>query len=459
MGKTVTLRRPMPLSGYAIVNPFSGSAWTGYASNAPDAVLREQVTTSYRSSRFRQELLGESDVNEDLHSATNYRDRFRAMREEARNSGISSANDNGHEFSTQKAWIDYGKTVDETNLVFGFQPYRYRGPMVIRYPNYGSISYTGFQAVPAFSSGYYGTKAIAETAPTAPETSTLTSLIELYREGLPHLLGVQTGRNMRGSLGKKAARSSASDYLGYQFGWTPLVNDIVKSALAVTQAQRILEQYNRDSGRNVRRKYTFPTETDTTLTTVGGSIGPYSNTTGTQPWKNSTQSFLNVPIKKLVRTSRTIRFSGAYTYHSPYADSQTWENLHGYHRLAKRVLGLELTPEVVWNVIPWSWLADWQVNIGDIMSNMSSFGRDNLVLRYGYLMCHTVTQVDYIVDDPAAVTISGVRGPWVNTFWIEKKERIRAQPYGFGSVPGSYTSRQWAILGALGMTRAPQTLL
>jgi hypothetical protein len=411
------------------------------------------------------------------------------MKEEARNSGISGAQDNGHEFSTQKNWIVYNQLVDETNLVFGFMPYRYRGPMVIRYPDYGSSSFSGFYPIPTFESGYYGTKAIQLTAPTAPDSSTLVSLAELYREGLPHLLGVQAGRSMRGSLkdplrqqypsrrkqnrdryrnrttktdqvvkgGNSSAKSASNDYLGYQFGWKPLVSAIVESALAVDRADQIMRQYNRDSGRNVRRKYSFPLESSTTLETVGGSIGPFTNTTGVQPWKGTTQTFVSGPIQKLTHTLRVIKFSGAYTYHSPYTDNQVWENLQGYHALAKKVLGLELTPEVVWNLIPWSWLADWQVNIGSIMSNMSYLSTDNLVLRYGYLTCHTITRVDYVMYGPE--TNSGVKGPWVNSYYSEKKERIRASPYGFGRTPGSFSDRQWSILTALGMSNGGNKLL
>jgi hypothetical protein len=36
---------------------------------------------------------------------------------------------------------------------------------------------------------------------------------------------------------------------------------------------------------------------------------------------------------------------------------------------------------------------------------------------------------------------------------VERKERIKATPFGFGLVDSDFTNRQWAILAALGITR------
>jgi len=47
----------------------------------------------------------------------------------------------------------------------------------------------------------------------------------------------------------------------------------------------------------------------------------------------------------------------------------------------------------------------------------------------------------------------------VNSYYSEKKERIRASPYGFGRTPGSFSDRQWSILTALGMSNGGNKLL
>jgi len=103
-------------------------------------------------------------------------------------------------------------------------------------------------------------------------------------------------------------------------------------------------------------------------------------------------------------------------------------------------------------------LADWKLNIGQVLSNMSAFQNDNLVLRYGYIM-QTIT-VDVTHRTTGLQTRPGTWNPSavVTTFRSERKIRQRATPYGFGLDPKNFSESQWAILGALGMTMAPKIL-
>jgi len=43
-------------------------------------------------------------------------------------------------------------------------------------------------------------------------------------------------------------------------------------------------------------------------------------------------------------------------------------------------------------------------------------------------------------------------------FSHEKKTRVRASPYGFGLSLDGLSDKQWSILGALGLTKAPRSL-
>jgi len=114
-----------------------------------------------------------------------------------------------------------------------------------------------------------------------------------------------------------------------------------------------------------------------------------------------------------------------------------------------RLYGLRLTPEVVYNAIPWTWALDWFTNTGDIMANISALSRDGLTLEYGFLMqearVHTVTV--------AESTDGGVR----RTARLENinytKRRVRANPYGFGLTGLATTNRQKAIIAAIAATK------
>jgi hypothetical protein len=115
---------------------------------------------------------------------------------------------------------------------------------------------------------------------------------------------------------------------------------------------------------------------------------------------------------------------------------------------ADRLLGVKITPEVLWNLTPWTWMLDWFGNVGDILRNISILGQDSMVMQYGYMMEHkTIHRIHKCVD---------YYGQPVRTeFHYETKRRVPATPYGFGLNQQSLTTAQAAILAALGMSRGP----
>jgi hypothetical protein len=132
--------------------------------------------------------------------------------------------------------------------------------------------------------------------------------------------------------------------------------------------------------------------------------------------------------------------------------------LERFEQLGNKLLGTRLTPDVLWNLAPWSWLVDWFTTIGSSLSNVVSFQNDGLVMPYGYAMRRVrITTV-------ASTTLAFKENPekelltFRNTYMVDQKERVRATPYGFGLDLGSLNPRQWAILASLGLTRAPQRL-
>jgi len=86
------------------------------------------------------------------------------------------------------------------------------------------------------------------------------------------------------------------------------------------------------------------------------------------------------------------------------------------------------------------------------MTNISAFSRDQLVLRWGYMMA-----AETIIDTHSVVCgLRGYEGQTLSqTFTTTVKKRVRATPFGFGLDPGwkDFSDRQKAILGALGISR------
>jgi hypothetical protein len=266
---------------------------------------------------------------------------------------------------------------------------------------------------------------------------------ELFREGLPALIGHTLWKD-KTSLAKKAS----SEYLNSEFGWKPIISDMRKFAYAVNHANTVLEQYERDSGRQVRRQYHFPVLRSSEVTTLSTGIDPY----GPSQWGGSTLDGTSKGDVVRVREKTQRRwFSGAFTYHMPsgYGGRAAMAR---HAQEAKKLLGLSLTPDVVWNLSPWSWAIDWFTNTGDVVSNITDWAIDGLVMRYGYIMEHTIVKDTYTHGPPKELIPSRNRATPL-TFVTETKIRRRANPFGFGLTFDGLTIRQQAISLALGLTR------
>jgi hypothetical protein len=287
-----------------------------------------------------------------------------------------------------------------------------------------------------------GTTFIADTLPTSPTVAGAVSLAELYREGLPHIIG--------SSLKETTSffRTLGSEYLSFEFGWKPFVSDLKSAAKAIIESDDKLKQLERDSGKNVRRHRSIPRKT------ITNTVFPESNVVFMSNVEPGAFSGLTTYRVSELQT-REQSFSGCYTfYYEPAMQSQ----VSRIATQARLLYGLELSPEVVWNLAPWSWLIDWVAEVGPLMTNVSAFSQDGLVLRYGYVMeenFRRVTRINQRANVPRGTDLPReVR----ETFTGKRLMRRKATPYGFGLDFGGFSARQWSILGALGITLAPRRL-
>jgi hypothetical protein len=286
-----------------------------------------------------------------------------------------------------------------------------------------------------------GTTAINRTIPTAPEASLALTLGELYGEGLPSLVGSVL---LRAKSIPSLLKGSGSEYLNVQFGWKPFVSDLKGLCDVVSKSGKILEQYEKGAGRPIGRRYEFPVERSTTVT---------ESSTALYPPIDSTSFSSSVLGTRTVTTEVVNRywFEGTYNYRLPSASSAA-SKVKLYASEADKLLGLRVTPEVLWNLAPWSWLSDWFLNYGTLISNFSNLNTDNCMLRRGYIMGHLWTRKTY--SHPGSTLRGyGPTGTISQTFITETKARRRASPYGFGVTFQSFTPRQIAILAALGISR------
>lgn len=293
--------------------------------------------------------------------------------------------------------------------------------------------------------GYYGTKAIALTIPTNPLWDLSTFVGEL-REGLPSLVGVNLfkDRTLR-------AKNAGGEYLNFEFGWRPLVNDVRSFSNAVSNSDKVLKQYERNSGKRVKRALQFPTERSISVTKL--------NTPGDGSARGFPRPVLpNGIVQKegtLTRTTVTERkmwFKGCFTYYLPPLSKG--KNTARNVALANKLYGVRLTPETLWNLTPWSWGADWLGNFGDVIHNVNAFANDGLVMPYAYIMEHVTVHVTYELVGVRFYSTGTKDHNFRQEFVTETKSRLPASPFGFGLNPSiDFSGRQWAILGALGLSK------
>lgn len=284
-----------------------------------------------------------------------------------------------------------------------------------------------------------GATAIARCKPDNPVFSVAQEIGEL-REGMPRGVGLETlkARTLR-------AKQAGSEYLNVEFGWKPLVSDLRKAAFAVSHSHEILQQYHHDSGKLIHRRFEFPSTSTSSDGTFGSATGPNGPVTLSGTFSTGATAV----IKKHVSTTTRQWFSGAFIYHVDMGSSNL-DRLHRHYQDAQHLLGVGLTPDVVWELTPWSWLADWFTNTGDIMSNLRSFAFDGLVMPYGYIMQETRSTATYSLN----ISNFGKDGsPYGGSVVVTKlqQKRLPGNPFGFGLKKTDLSARQLAILAAVGL--------
>lgn len=290
-----------------------------------------------------------------------------------------------------------------------------------------------------------GATAISRVKPGDPYIDLSTSLGELVKDGLPAIPGISL---LEGKV-KSFLGRGGGEYLNYQFGIAPIVDDLKRVHKIIIDSDTILKQFERDAGKVVRRRYKFPIEQSSSYETIAENVTP--------AWINTIDDSLPQKAAMLGRTVRQrdvyrrIWFSGSFTYTLP----PDWDSKNRMLDLKSKfdhLFGLTLTPETLYNLAPWSWAIDWFSSTGDVVSNASSFLTNGLVMHYGYLMVHTIVTDTYSHDYYSGSSAGRPRVPDFS-FVTETKQRQAANPFGFGVAWDGLSPYQLSIAAALGLSR------
>lgn len=290
-----------------------------------------------------------------------------------------------------------------------------------------------------------GTTAIARCAPTNPVADVGASLGEILKGEIPRLPGVSHWEPKTRDA-KSVKKRGGDEYLNIEFGWLPLFGDMKSVAYAAANSHRLLHGYEQNAGTIVRRRYEFPVATSDTWSIGAGSDGyiplPFTDTLFIDASKGQ------ATVRIRTQTFNRVWFSGAFSYHLPLGYNSRNELVRIAAR-AKPLLGIGPDPDIVWNLMPWTWALDWFSNAGDVVQNLSDWAVDGLALKYGYIMEHSMKKVTYTLSKRSRYKPEYPEASHVTVFH-EVKRRQRATPFGFGLAWNGLSLRQLAIAAALG---------
>jgi hypothetical protein len=410
-----------------------------------------QTTTSYRSRdpkgefSFSEDPLGGDSIipNYSVHDPAFY------YADQALQPGKLPSFDTGHPFSTEKKWLVRSHPnvrLGKVNSLSANDSW-YSGPVTV------PQTFGAWIDIPAWSTldqNFFGSKLVRESSPTAPGANLSEALLQLaVGAEVPRVLGYSFIQTMQDKA--DFFKKLGSEYLNYTYGWIPYVQDLKELTNAVINSQKLAAQYDRDSGKIVRRSRVLPFVN--TFSTLG---------TGTaQPTQPSNAEFYSQNIGRFSSTKSlqtSYKFSAGFQYYLPptFNSRGNFVNAASLDKWANHLFGTRITPSTLWESAPWTWLLDWKFNVGDLLANYTNFSTDNLVMRWGYLQKHTIQHVTNTLDG-----IRFINGPLTSvweSFITDRKERIRATPYGFGLNPATFSDRQWSILAAIGLTISPKKL-
>lgn len=290
--------------------------------------------------------------------------------------------------------------------------------------------------------------AFGKVAPSTVEFDAAQFLGEL-REGLPRI---------KLDLWKKranAARAAGSDYLNVQFGWIPLISELHSALTALAKASFALQGVNTRS----HRRWELPPVTTNTYGDWSGrthyrNYGYNGVIPSAMAQKAGYLSKLNQQFGSGSGEWSEIRtvkrwFEGEFTLFTPLGF-----NPDSFLERLDQMVALELTPKVLWELAPWSWLVDWNLKVQDAISSAEAAANDKLIMHYGYAMEHVdIVRRHTVTSFGSPKGVVGLPKQHSHVTRTQYKTRLRANPFGFGFASGAdLTDQQWSILMALGLS-------
>lgn len=331
--------------------------------------------------------------------------------------------------------VDHPLTITKRSAVplriNGVIPYNPSSPggATVEYTDYNPANRSNWvytPAVPSFNSNYWKTKALANINPTRPKVDLPLFIWEL--KDLPRMIkGLGEIHKLIQLSPRKWYRSNieyADVYLQYQFGWAPLVSDLLE-LFRFTEAveDRMAQLRKLEHGTMIRRKL-YDGESSNVLLSDYTLVGPYRNLA---QWTR----------RQTMRERIWFTANGKLLDPLPNTDA-------GLRSLSEQiVLGLHFEPWRVWDFVPWTWLIDYFANMGDYLEATSALTRLK-VTRMSLMATQTISST----LEPKWIELP-LKASHSELSTRVRRRYVYANPHPTWAWTPFLTGRQMSILGAL----------
>lgn len=257
---------------------------------------------------------------------------------------------------------------------------------------------------------------------------------------------------VRDKSGKTKLSRTAEWHLSLQFGWLPLLSSVRDFVKAHRDSQKRLRKLIDDASKPKRRS-----------TRLDGLMGnsnkewvnnqTFSNGYGAPHFPSLvTQAYGGGPSYQTTTTTLQVRTwaTGTFTYWLPPGP----RDYHWNRKLYRRIMGMYVTPSVIYELVPWSWLVDYFTTCGDFYKAVSAGVADRCVAK-NLCMMQTVTLRNF-TKCRIPVVVGNNFSVFAETFAVRtmtRKFRMPGSPFGWGVRHSDLSLHQKGILAALGLSR------
>jgi len=174
---------------------------------------------------------------------------------------------------------------------------------------------------------------------------------------------------------KRFISNVGGGYLNYQFGWKLFVKDVLDIYEKLKTTEKRLNDYKSQQGKLLVRHFTVKLAEEEVENT--------NNSVSDENRKVSVRNKLFFCTMKYRYTVPALdRHSNEVVKYLAWMDS----------------LGLKLTPGVIWEAIPFSFVVDWFINVGDYLNQLDSDNLDSVIeiVDFCYSIKSVTTHSHYI---------------------------------------------------------------